>query len=127
MRTLLIALAVSIAPSLAIAGPGHSGGMGMGASSMGARMSGPFGGAARAAVPIGNPSGARIATMGGPWKGPAGGWGKGMHHGHHHHRHARFFFAGAPWFASYGYYDDSCWRWANTPWGPQHVWVCDDY
>jgi hypothetical protein len=90
-------------------------------------MSGPFGGAARAAVPIGNPSGARIATMGGPWKGPAGGWGKGMHHGHHHHRHARFFFAGAPWFASYGYYDDSCWRWANTPWGPQQVWVCDDY
>ena len=101
MRTLLIALAVSIVPSLAIAGPGygggHSRGMGMGASSMDARMSGPI-----------------------------GGWSKGMHHGHHH-RNARFFFVGAPWFASYGYYDDSCWRWANTPWGPQQVWVCDDY
>jgi hypothetical protein len=130
MRRLLIALAVSVVPSLAIAGHGHSGGhsggMGVGASSsMGARMSGPVGGAARGAVPMGRSSGARIANMGGPWKGQAGGWSKGMHHGHHHHRHGRFFFAGAPWFASYGYY--SCWRWANTPWGPQRVWVCDYY
>jgi hypothetical protein len=101
MRRLLIALAVSVAPSLAIAGHGHSGGhsggTGVGASSTGARMSGPVGGAARAAVPLGRPSGARIANMGGPWKGTAGGWSKGMHHGHHHHRHGRFFFAGAPW------------------------------
>jgi hypothetical protein len=94
MRRLLIVLAVSIAPSIAVAGQGHSGGHG-GGMGMGARMSG-----------------------------PVGSWSKGMHHGHFHHRHARFFFVGAPWFASY---DDSCWRWANTPWGPQWVWVCDSY
>ena len=94
MRRFLIALAVSIAPSIAVAGQGYSGGHG-GGMGMGARMSG-----------------------------PVGGWSKGMHHGHFHHRHARFFFVGAPWFASYDY---SCWRWANTAWGPQWVWVCDSY
>ena len=96
---------------------------------MGPRMSGPVAGAmgARAAVPMGGPVGARVANMGGTWKGPAGGWWKGGVHHRHHHRHARFFFAGAPVYAAYGYYDYSCWRWAETPWGPQRVWVCDSY
>jgi hypothetical protein len=50
--------------------------------------------------------------------------GKGGIHHRHHHRHARFFFAGGPWFANYGY---DCWRWTPTPWGPRRVWVCDYY
>jgi hypothetical protein len=92
----------------------------------GARVSGPVGGAmtARAAVPMSGQMGARVTTnMGGRWN---GNWGS-MHHGHHHHRHAKFFFAGGPVFAGYGYYDYSCWQWTATPWGPQRVWVCDSY
>jgi hypothetical protein len=122
MRRLVIALAISLLPSFAIAHGhgGHGGHMGGSkGASMGASM-----GAARAGGPVAGQMGARVATNMG---GPTGGWSKsGVHHGRHH-RHARFFFAGGPWFAGYGYYGYDCWRWTPTPWGPRRVWVCDYY
>jgi hypothetical protein len=126
MRRLLIALAISLLPSFAIAHGHGSGGHGSGGhmggskgASVGASM-----GAARAGAPVASQMGARVATNMG---GPTGSWGKsGIRHGHHH-RHARFFFAGGPWFGGYGYYGYDCWRWTPTPWGPRRVWVCDYY
>jgi hypothetical protein len=131
MRRLLIALAISLLPSVAIAHGhgGHSGGGHMGHSMSGARVGGPAVGqmGARVSGPVSGQMGARVATnMGGRWGVHGGAWAKnGIHHGHHH-RHARFFFAGGPWFASYGYGYD-CWQWTPTPWGLRRVWACDYY
>jgi hypothetical protein len=53
-------------------------------------------------------------------------WNK-HHHDRHHFRNRNFFafgFAG-PYYDDYGY--DSCWRWVQTYYGLQRVYVCGDY
>ena len=111
MRRFLIVLAITLLPSFAIAGHGGGGHGG------GGHMGGGWGG----------------GHMGGGWGGHmGGGWGKhsmamaAFHHGRFVHRHNRFFFAGGPFFAAYGYGYD-CWRWVPTAWGPRRIWVCGDY
>jgi hypothetical protein len=131
MRKLLIALAISLVPSLALAahvggGGGHIGGGQMGVAGghmsggwSGARMSG-SGFSSRAAVGT-----ARIGAWNGTrWNGAN--WTQGsFHHGRFVHRHGRVFFVGGgPWWVG-GY--DSCWQWVATPWGLRRAWACSDY
>ena len=116
MHRLLIALAIALLPSIALA-HGHGGGGhgGMGGGWSGGHVSG--GMSSRAAV-----GGARV----GAWNGSrSSAWSRGSFHGHGRfvHRHGRVFFVGGgPWWIG-GY--DSCWRWLPTAWGPRRVWVCD--
>jgi hypothetical protein len=130
MRRLLIALAISLLPSIAIAahgsgrvshvGGGHMSAAGhMGVGGSGARISGP---AFNSRAGVGT---ARVGSWNGArWN--SANWNHGaFHHGRFAHRHNRFFFAGGPGWAGYGYYD--CWRWAATPWGLRRIWVCGDY
>jgi len=137
MRRLLIALAISLLPSFAFAahgGGGHGGGGHMGggggghigsAGVTGSHMGGGWGGRgawsghASAAMAGGSMSG---------WRGRGVNWNHAaFSHGRFAHRHHRFFFAGGPFIAGYGYYGYDCWRWAPTPWGLRRVWVCDYY
>ena len=117
MRRLLLALAIALPPSIALA-HGHSGGH------SGGHMSGVSTGRASAAMVGGHVSGvstgrASTAMVGGRMSGWNGGnWGR-------HHRHNRFFFVGGPFYAGYGYYGYDCWRWVPTAWGPRRIWVCD--
>jgi hypothetical protein len=118
MRRLLIALAISLLPSFALAhghgGGGHSGGGHMGGGWSGGRTSG-----------AGLSSRAAVGAVGvGGWNGA--GWNRGaFHHGRFVHRHGRaFFVGGGPWWVG-GY--DTCWQWVPTPWGPRRVWACDYY
>ncbi|MGA7024523.1 MAG: hypothetical protein WB036_17260 [Pseudolabrys sp.] len=123
MRRLLIALAVVLLPSFAIA-HGHGGGHGGMGGTGGGRMAG--GWSAHAASIAG---GARMRAWNGhmaAWNGRAGNWTR-FHHGHFVHRHGRVFFVGGPWWGGYGYYDYGCWQWVPTRWGPQRIWVCGSY
>jgi hypothetical protein len=111
MRRFLIALAITLLPSFAIAahGGGHMGGWG------GGHMGGWGGGH------MGGWGGHPRAAMIGGWRG--GNWHHAaFRHGRFFHRHNRFFFVGAPFFAAYGY---DCWRWVPTAWGVRRIWVCD--
>ncbi len=130
MRRLLIALAISLLPSIALAyGGGRMGGHGgggpmsaaghMSGSWSGARMAGPAL-SSRAAVGT-----ARVAGWNGArWNGAN--WNHGaFRHGRFVHRHGRVFFVGGgPWWVG-GY--DTCRQWVPTPWGLRRVWACDDY
>jgi len=122
MRRLLIALAISFLPSLALAhghGGGHMGGGHMGGSWSGGHMGG-VGLSSRAAVGT-----ARVGSWNGArWNGAN--WNHGaFRHGRFVHRHGRIFFVGGgPWWV--GSYD-SCWQWVATPWGLRRAWVCGDY
>jgi hypothetical protein len=118
MRKILIILAIALLPSVAMARGGHMGGGGhMGSWGGGHGSGGHWGG------------GRSLAMTGGRF----GGWHAGnlhrgafFRHGRFVHRHHRFFFAGAPVFAAYGYGYD-CWRWVPTAWGVRRIWVCGDY
>ena len=130
MRRLLIALAISLLPSIAFAahsggragniGGGHMSAAGhMGGGWSGAHMSGPTF-SSRAAVGT-----ARVGSWNGAhWNGAN--WNHGaFHHGRFVHRHGRaFFVGGGPWWVG-GY--DTCWQWVATSWGLRRVWACDDY
>jgi hypothetical protein len=116
MRRLLIAVAIAMLPSIALAHGGHGGGGGhMGGGWSGGHMSG------------GNRAALGAARVGG-WTGShAVAWGGGRFHGHGRfvHRHGRVFFVGfggGPWWVG-GY--DNCWQWVPTVWGPRRVWACD--
>ena len=124
MRRLLIALAISLLPSFALAhshgGGGHMGG---GAHMGGGWSGGRIGGAglsSRAAVGTAHVSG----WNGARWNGAS--WNHGaFRHSRFVHRHGRVFFVGGgPWWVG-GY--DNCWQWVPTPWGPRRVWACDYY
>jgi hypothetical protein len=123
MRKILIILAIALLPSVAMARGGHMGGGGhMGSWGGGHGGGGHWGG--------GHWGGGRSLAMTG---GRFGGWHAGnlhrgafFRHGRFVHRHHRFFFAGAPVFAAYGYGYD-CWRWVPTAWGVRRIWVCGDY
>ena len=107
MRRLLIALAISLLPSIALAAP-HGGGRMGGATHMGAthgRMGGPAF-SSRAAVGTARVGGWNSAS----WNGAKWNHGAFRHGRFGHHRHNRFFFAGGLGLAGYGYYDS--WRWA---------------
>lgn len=113
MRRLLIIFAIALLPSFALAAHGGGGHMGGGG---GGHMGGGWGGRSMAMVP---------GRFGG-WHGAHWHHAPFFHRGRFGHRHNRFFFAGAPFFAAYGY--DYCWRWVSTSWGPRRVWVCgNDY
>ena len=115
MRRFLIALAITLLPSFAIAahGGGHMGGWGGG--HMGGWGGGHMGGWG------GHPRAAMIGGGMGGWRG--GNWHHAaFRHGRFFHRHNRFFFVGAPFIAAYGY---DCWRWVPTAWGVRRIWVCD--
>lgn len=114
MRRLLIALAISLLPSLALAHGHGGGGGGHGGRIGGAGLSSH---AAVGAARVGGWNGAR-------WNGA--GWKHGaFHHGRFVHRHGRVFFVGGgPWWVA-GY--DTCWQWVPTPWGLRRVWACDYY
>jgi hypothetical protein len=136
MRRFLIALAIILLPSFAVAGHGgggHGGGGHMGGGWGGGHMGGGWGGGH-----MGGGWGRHGVAMAG---GRMGGWhGGNWHHAafhngrfvHRHNRfffvrrHNRFFFAGGPVFAAYGSGYD-CWRWVPTAWGPRRIWVCGDY
>ena len=117
MRRLLVALAISVFPSLALAA--HGGHVGGGPMSAGARMAGPAF-SSRAAVGTAHVTGSNGAR----WNGAN--WNHGaFRHGRFVHRHGRVFFVGGgPWWVG-GY--DTCWQWVPTPWGLRRVWACDDY
>ncbi len=121
MRRLLLALAVSLLPSLALA-HGHGGGGHGGGGHIGGHMGGGWGGH------VGHASAAFAGGRMGGWAGHTAGFSHGaFHHGRFAHRHHRFFFAGGPWIGGYGYYGNDCWRWVSTPWGARRIWVCDYY
>ena len=133
MRRLLIALAVALIPSLAIA-HGHGGGGGghMGGG-WGGHSAAPFAGGARMGAWTGHMAawnGGRMAAWNSnrmsAWAGRPGNWNR-FHHGHFVHRHGRVFFVGGPWWGGFGYYDSGCWQWVPTRWGPQRIWVCGSY
>jgi hypothetical protein len=140
MRRLLIALAILLLPSFAIAhghggGGGGHGGMGGGHGGMGGgHMAGGgwsgHGAASMAGARMGGSTGHMAAWNGGrmaAWNGRAGNWNR-FHHGHFVHRHGRVFFVGGPWWwGGYGYSDYGCWQWVPTRWGPRRIWVCGDY
>jgi hypothetical protein len=121
MRRFLIALAISLLPSFALAhghgGGGHGAGGHMGGGWSGGRLGG-AGLSSRAAV-----GAARVGSWNGArWNGAS--WNRGaFHHGRFVHRHGRVFFVGGgPWWVG-GY--DTCWQWVPTPWGLRRVWACD--
>ena len=130
MRRLLIALAISLVPSLALAahiggGGGHVGGGHMGVA--GGHMSGGWSGAhmggsgfsSRAAVGTARVRLERRSLDGANWNHGS------FRHGRFVHRHGRVFFVGGgPWWVG-GY--DTCWQWVATPWGLRQTWVCGDY
>jgi len=125
MRRLLIALAVVLVPSFAMA-HGHGGG---GGGHMGGGWGGRGGLAIAGGARMGAWSGHMAAWNGSrmaPWNGRSGNWNR-FHHGHFVHRHGRVFFVGGPWWGGYGYYDSGCWQWVPTRWGPQRIWVCGTY
>ena len=126
MRRFLIVLAITLLPSFAIAGHGgggHGGGGHMGGGWGGGHMGGGWGG--HMGGGWGRHSMAMAGGRMGVWRG--GNWRHAaFHHGRFVHRHNRFFFAGGPFFAAYGYGYD-CWRWVPTAWGPRRIWVCGDY
>src|SRR3974390_721340 len=135
MRRLLIALAIIVLPSLALAlghgGVGGHGGFG--------GCHGGFGGWHGNGTAL-IARGPRLAAWSGhmaAWNGHVANWNHFNHghfihhHGHFVHRHGRVFFVGGPrWWdgwGGYGYYDDGCWQWVPTPSGPRHGWGCGDY
>jgi hypothetical protein len=126
MRRFLIALAITLLPSFAIAahgGGGHGGGGHMGGG-WGGHMGGGSGGHSMAMA-----GGHMGSWHGGNWHHAASHQGRFVHRHNRFffvHRHNRFFFVGAPFFAAYGYGYD-CWRWVPTAWGPRRIWVCGDY
>ena len=118
MRRLLIALAITLLPSFAIA-HGHGGGGHMSGGHVSSGHMSSWSGHASAAMAGGRMSG---------WNGSGVNWSHAaFHHGRFAHRHNRFFVARGPFFAGYGFYGYDCWRWAPTPRGPRRVWVCGDY
>jgi hypothetical protein len=126
MRRLLIALAIALLPSIALAHGGHGGGGhggGHGGGWSGGHMGGGWSGAR---VSSGWNSRAAVGTAHvGGWSGNRFGMRNhgSFRHGRFVHRHGRVFFVGGgPWWVG-GY--DSCWRWVPTAWGPRSVWVCD--
>jgi len=128
MRRLIIALAITILPSFAMA-HGHGGGGhgGMGGGHMGGgHMAGGWGGHSAAAFAPGARMGGWSGRMGG-WNGRAGNWNR-FGHGHFVRRHGRVFFVGGGpwWWGGYGY-DSGCWQWFPTRWGPRRIWVCGTF
>ncbi|MGB6912821.1 MAG: hypothetical protein WBE42_08700 [Pseudolabrys sp.] len=137
MRRLLIALAIALLPSIALAGHGRGGGGGHGGGGhgggghggggwSGGHMSGGgWSGGRMSAGAMSSRAAVGAARVGG-WSGShAVAWGGRPFHGHGRfvHRHHRVFFVGGgPWWVG-GY--DSCWQWVPTPWGPRRVWTCD--
>jgi len=129
MRRLLLALAITLLPTLAIAhghggGGGHVGGGGHFGGSVG-HAGGSWAGHVGAPMT----AGARVSGWSGrtpSWNGQAGNW-HNFHHGHFVRRHGRVFVVGGPWWGAYNYYDYGCWQWLPTRWGPRRVWVCGDY
>jgi hypothetical protein len=131
MRRLLIALAISLVPSLALAahiggGGGHVGGGHMGVA--GGHMSGGWSGAHMGGSGFSSRAAVGTARVGG-WNGArwnGANWNHGsFRHGRFVHRHGRVFFVGGgPWWVG-GY--DTCWQWVATPWGLRQTWVCGDY
>ena len=135
MRRLLIALAIIVLPSFAMA-LGHGGGGGGHGFAGGHGGFGGWHGHGTALIA----RGPRMAAWSGhmaAWNGHVGNWNHFNHghfihrNGHFVHRHGRVFFVGGPrWWdgwGGYGYYDDGCWQWVPTPSGLRHVWVCGDY
>jgi|SRR5450631_1949015 hypothetical protein len=129
MRKLLIALAISLVPSLALAahvGGGHGGGHmggGGGGHVAGGHMSGGWSGARMGGSGFSSRAAVGTARVGG-WNGAR--WnGANRNHGRFVHRRGRgFFVGGGPWWV--GDYD-SCSQWVATPWGLRQRWVCGDY
>src|SRR5262245_25284201 len=142
MRRLLIALAIALLPSIALAGHGggggghgggggggHGGGGGgghMGGGLSGGHMSG--GGWSGGRMSAGVMS-SRAAVGAAPVRGWSASravtWGRRPFHGHGRfvHRHGPVFCVdGGPWWVG-GY--DRCWQWVPTQWGPRRVWTCD--
>jgi hypothetical protein len=129
MRRLLIALAILLLPSFALA-HGHGGGShgGGGHMSGGGHMGGGWSGGRMGGAGLNSRAAVGAARIGG-WNGArwnGAGWNRGaFHHGRFVHRHGRVFFVGGgPWWVG-GY--DTCWQWVPTPWGPRRVWACDYY
>ena len=131
MRRLLIALAIALLPSIALAGHGGGGGGGHGGGGHGgggheaAASGGGWSGGRMSAGAMSSRAAVGAARVGG-WSGShAVAWGGRPFHGHGRfvHRHHRVFFVGGgPWWVG-GY--DSCSQWVPTPWGPRRVWTCD--
>jgi hypothetical protein len=149
MRRLVVALAILLVPSMALArshgAPGGSsggkaGGMHMSGGWSGAKSGGwsHHGPSSMAVGPRRN-SAARVSGLSsgtGNWKGgnwQGGKWSHNGHHHHHHHHNRVFFVGGGPWWwGDYGYYDnayydDGCWQWIETRRGLRRVWACSDY
>jgi len=123
MRRFLIALAISLLPSIALA-HGHGGGGGGGGHG-GGHMGGGWSGAHVVGGGFSSRAAVGTARVGGWNSGRPVAWGGGRFHGHGRfvHRHGRVFFVGGgPWWVG-GY--NNCWQWVPTAWGPRRVWACD--
>ena len=136
MRRILIALAIALLPSIALAhgGGGHMGG-GFGGGHIGGGFGGHMGVGFHGGHIGGGFPGVRMgagalnshAAVGAPGaigrSGVARNSGRFHGHGHFVHRHGRrFFVGGGPWWGGY----DNCWQWVPTASALRRVWACDD-